>query len=235
MKTKTDTISTAALAQLCNLTERRITQFVSEGKLSRPIRHGVFAMPTAIQQLFAVYQGSSGEIAVERLKLLTAKRRLAEGKVEETVVDAVPLSVVEKAAQEFGYFLDRLPNELYIHGIPLTPEGRETVEKLAKRTKNDFLAAVRQWLARQQEIAVEEGAKTPAPESEQVCPPHLMPMTTFVSIAKFIVGRLESLPDKAVAAVGLSGDQAVKFRAVIDGTRHEIAADISELTPKEKA
>ena len=80
------------------------------------------------------------------------ERQLAGGEL-------VPVSVIQEAAQEFGYFLDRLPSYLYNHGIPLDEAGRAAVSLMAQRVKQDFHTRVRLWLDRQKELLAEQAAK----------------------------------------------------------------------------
>ena len=133
---------------------------VDERKISAPVRHGEFAMPGAVQELFKLYQGDAGELAQERLLLMTAKRRLAEEKLDKKAgPGSVPLIVVEEAAQEFSNFLSRLASDLYNSGVPLDESGRAAVERLSQRVKQDFHTRVRLWVDRQKELLAEQAAK----------------------------------------------------------------------------
>jgi hypothetical protein len=61
------------LANLSNLTPRRLRQLSEEGKLPK-ITGGALPMPDAVSQLFKHYQKDSEELTRERLLLVTANR-----------------------------------------------------------------------------------------------------------------------------------------------------------------
>jgi hypothetical protein len=76
------------------------------------------------------------------------ERQLAGGEL-------VPVNVIEQAAREFGHQFDRLVSDAYLAGLVTTQEQRETLGRMAARTKQDFQNYIHQWLARQAEIQKE--------------------------------------------------------------------------------
>jgi len=130
-------IDAEKLAALANLTKRRLYQLANENKLPPPI-NGQFPMLASIKQLFAFYQRDGEEIQKEKLKKLTAERRMTElklakeqGRMMETAdgkrqaADAMAMTFSE---------LDRRDREL-----PPALAGRNAVE-ISERMENDTKA-----------------------------------------------------------------------------------------------
>jgi hypothetical protein len=89
-------IAADRLAELCNLTPRRLYQLAETGKIP-PATNGQFPMLAAIAALFNFYQRDGEEIQKERLAKLTAERKMTELKLALEQGNSIPTEDVVEA------------------------------------------------------------------------------------------------------------------------------------------
>lgn len=88
------TISIEQLAGLANLTKRRLNQLADENKIPQPT-NGSFPMLATITALFSFYQRDGEEISREKLKKLTAERKITEQELDVTKKDLINRAAAE--------------------------------------------------------------------------------------------------------------------------------------------
>lgn len=81
------------LAELCNLTPRRLYQLAETEKIP-PASNGQFPMLATITALFNFYQRDGEEIQKERLAKLTAERKMTELDLAQAEGAAIPTATV---------------------------------------------------------------------------------------------------------------------------------------------
>lgn len=89
-------IAADRLAELCNLTPRRLYQLAETGKIP-PAINGNFPMLASISALFSFYQRDGEEIQKERLAKLTAERKMTELKLALEQGNSIPTEDVIEA------------------------------------------------------------------------------------------------------------------------------------------
>jgi phage terminase Nu1 subunit (DNA packaging protein) len=89
-------IAADRLAELCNLTPRRLYQLAETGKIP-PASNGQFPMLATITALFSFYQRDGEEIQKERLAKLTAERKMTELKLALEQGNSIPTEDVFEA------------------------------------------------------------------------------------------------------------------------------------------
>lgn len=155
MKTQ-KSISLSELAKLSGVTARRLEQLVSEKVLPETISRGELPFDEAISKLFEHFRGSRGDIARERLLLLTAKRKLAEEKLHQaTGGDLVTLADVERGLEHVRFALNRfISSDLYNGtGLKPSPELERVVHRTASQAVEDAKIFIQQTIQRTAEIA----------------------------------------------------------------------------------
>jgi hypothetical protein len=88
------TISIEQLAGLANLTKRRLNQLADDNKIPQPT-NGIFPMLATITALFSFYQRDGEEIQREKLKKLTAERKITEQELDVTTGDLINRATAE--------------------------------------------------------------------------------------------------------------------------------------------
>ena len=143
------------LAQLCNLSKRRLYQLAEENKIPTPA-NGMFPMLITITQLFGWYQRDGEQLAAERLKIATEQSRRLRYRNDETegLSMAVTDAVRQAGEAEAYYFaeLSRAERELPTMLGGLSPD--QVAEVLRK-----FLSDLRQ--KSRDKFAVKPENKTP--------------------------------------------------------------------------
>jgi hypothetical protein len=86
-------IAADRLAELCNLTPRRLYQLAETGKIPNAA-NGQFPMLATITALFNFYQRDGEEIQKERLAKLTAERKMTELDLAQAEGAAIPTATV---------------------------------------------------------------------------------------------------------------------------------------------
>lgn len=166
---KTDSITVAELADLAELTPRRVQQLIADGVLPPEISKGKLPFRDAIKAVIGYYRrADSGSIGREKLLLLQAKRKLAEQKLRDAVGgDLVPTGVITQAAEMAVSQFRNLASNLYSCGIAEARQGgtwNPTIERIGTDFADAFLGSIRQWTERQAQIQKEKQCGLPADE-----------------------------------------------------------------------
>jgi hypothetical protein len=202
------------LANWAGITERRLRQLGEEGRLPKIIK-GAMAMPDAVKQLFAHYQGEG--LARERLLLTKARREMAEQKLEDQSPSLLTMLDVEHGLEQVRYRFMRLTSSDLYNGTGLKPTEavQRVVQQAAAEAIEDAKKFIEQGLSRRREMAHKDGAEAAGGET--------VPMAEHLQILRVIVEQLESLPVRATAELGITVDQAAALHRMVDRTRTEIA------------
>jgi phage terminase Nu1 subunit (DNA packaging protein) len=98
MKTTTNdpaTIAADQLADLSNLSRRRLYQLAEAGKIP-PASNGRFEMLTTIRALFSYYQADDENLLAEKIKLTHEQAEIARIKKENLLRENIPAELVER-------------------------------------------------------------------------------------------------------------------------------------------
>lgn len=127
----TETITAAELAELSNLSQRRIYQLVEEKRLPPAVK-GRFPLQASVRQLFQFYQRDGETLQREKMLKTAAERKLREHELAMTEGQYLKKSDVERDAVGAGRVLNAgLDNWLELrlrvkalekfHALPATP------------------------------------------------------------------------------------------------------------------
>lgn len=95
-------LSTRAIAKLLKISERRIRQLVVDGSMVKGDKVGYYVLWDSVHNYLQRLNNNNTPSSVtdEKLKLLTAKRRLMEASLQEKEKSLIPSSQVEQDAAE---------------------------------------------------------------------------------------------------------------------------------------
>jgi len=113
-------IAADRLAELCNLTPRRLYQLAETGKIP-PASNGQFPMLASITALFSYYQADGVEIQREKLAKLTAERKITELKLALEEGESIP---ADNAGQAWEDLTLLMRQRLLSTGHNLESQGR---------------------------------------------------------------------------------------------------------------